>query len=79
MRPVGCDTSAQPTVRPTSVPPATGSAIVRVIHASAAAPTVGIDLHDDDASAPEISGLDRFTASNAAAMEEAAAKHQKVG
>jgi len=50
-------------------PAGTGSAIVRVIHASADAPTVGIDLHDDDASAPEISGLDRFTASNAAGIQ----------
>ncbi len=47
-------------------PAGSGSAIVRVIHASADAPTVGLDLHDDDAAAPEISGLDRFTASDAA-------------
>jgi len=42
-------------------PSGTGSAIARVIHASPDAPTVGIDLHDDDASSPELSGIDRFT------------------
>ncbi len=42
-------------------PSGSGSAIARVLHVSPDAPTVGIDLHDDDASAPELSGIDRFT------------------
>ena len=45
-------------------PAGTGSANLRVVHAGADAPTVGIDLHDDDASSPEISGIDRFSASD---------------
>jgi hypothetical protein len=47
-------------------PAGSGSAIVRVVHAGADAPTVGIDLHDDDASAPEISNIDRFTSTDQA-------------
>jgi hypothetical protein len=41
-------------------PAGSDNAIVRVIHASPDAPTVGIDFHDDDASSPELSNLDRF-------------------
>lgn len=40
--------------------PAKGSAIVRVVHASADAPTVGVDVGDDNPAAPEISALTRF-------------------
>jgi hypothetical protein len=38
-----------------------GNAIVRVVHCGADAPSVGIDLDNDDPSSPEITGLDRFT------------------
>jgi hypothetical protein len=38
-----------------------GNAVVRVVHAGADAPSVGIDLDNDDPSSPEITGLDRFT------------------
>ncbi|MFO0669208.1 MAG: DUF4397 domain-containing protein [Polyangiaceae bacterium] len=40
--------------------PAKGSAIVRVVHASADAPTVGIDVGNDDPTAPEVAALSRF-------------------
>lgn len=56
-----------------------GSAIVRVVHAGPDAPTVGIDLHDDDAAAPEISGLDRFTSSDSAGFAINAGEAQQVG
>ena len=56
-----------------------GSAIMRVVHAGADAPTVGIDLHDDDPTAPEISGLDRFTSSDAAGFAINAGEVQQVG
>jgi hypothetical protein len=38
-----------------------GNAIVRVVHAGADAPAVGIDLDNDDPSSPEITNLDRFS------------------
>lgn len=41
-------------------PAGSGNAILRVVHASPDAPSVGIDLHDDDASSPELTNIDRF-------------------
>lgn len=39
---------------------AKGKTFVRIVHASADAPTVGIDVGDDDAAAPEVADLARF-------------------
>jgi hypothetical protein len=39
---------------------AAGNAKVRVVHAGADAPTVGIDVGNDNPASPEITGLDRF-------------------
>lgn len=60
-------------------PAGSGSAIVRVVHASPDAPTVGIDLHDDDASSPEISNIDRFTDSGAAGFPLTAGESLQIG
>jgi hypothetical protein len=56
-----------------------GNAIVRVVHASPDAPSVGIDLHDDDASSPEVTGIDRFTASDGAGFGLSAGKELQIG
>jgi hypothetical protein len=40
--------------------PGTGNAAVRVVHASPDAPTVGIDIGNDDPSSPEVPALARF-------------------
>lgn len=60
-------------------PSGSGSAIARVVHASADAPTVGIDLHDDDASSPEISGIDRFTDSGAQGFPLSSGEALQIG
>jgi hypothetical protein len=56
-----------------------GNAMVRVVHASPDAPSVGIDLHDNDAANPEITGIDRFTASDAAGFTMSAGKAEQIG
>lgn len=60
-------------------PAGTGNAIVRVVHAGPDAPSVGIDLHDDDPTSPEITGLDRFTASDAAGVPLTAGEALQIG
>jgi hypothetical protein len=55
------------------------SAIVRVVHVSPDAPSVGIDMHDDDASSPEITGLDRFTDSGEAGFPLSAGQALQLG
>jgi hypothetical protein len=57
----------------------TGNAVARIVHASADAPTVGIDLHDDDASSPEISGIDRFTDSGESGVVLTAGEPLQIG
>ena len=52
-------------------PSAPHSARVRIVHGSADAPTVGIDLGDDDAKAPEVSALNRFSTTDAAEIGRA--------
>jgi hypothetical protein len=60
-------------------PPGSDNAMVRVVHAGPDAPSVGIDLHDDDASSPEITGIDRFTASDDAGFALGADKELQLG
>jgi hypothetical protein len=55
------------------------NAIVRVVHAGADAPSVGIDLDDDDAAAPEITGLDRFADSGASGVPITAGAARQIG
>lgn len=60
-------------------PAGSGNAIVRVVHAGADAPSVGIDLHNDDPSSPEVTGLDRFTSSDAAGIILSAGEALQIG
>ncbi|HVY47789.1 MAG TPA: DUF4397 domain-containing protein, partial [Minicystis sp.] len=60
-------------------PPGSGSAMVRVVHCGADAPTVSLDLDDDDPSAPEITGLDRFTDSGAAGFPLTSGRADAIG
>jgi hypothetical protein len=60
-------------------PAGTGSAVARIVHASPDAPTVGVDLHDDDAGAPEVSALDRFGATDAAGVVLTAGEKLQLG
>lgn len=55
------------------------SAIVRIVHASADAPSVGIDLHDDNAAAPEIGNIDRFATSDAQGVQMTAGQAMQIG
>ncbi len=56
-----------------------GSARVRVIHAGADAPQVDLDVGADDPSAPEISAIDRFTATAGEGAKLPAGKALRVG
>ncbi|MEZ4367594.1 MAG: DUF4397 domain-containing protein [Kofleriaceae bacterium] len=49
-------------------PAASGEAQVRVVHASADAPTVGVDVGNDDPAAPEVASLARFADTGAAGI-----------
>jgi uncharacterized protein DUF4397 len=60
-------------------PAGTGSAVARVVHASPDAPTVAIDLHDDDAGSPEVSSLDRFAATDAAGIVLTSGEKLQIG
>ncbi len=60
-------------------PSAPHSARVRIVHGSADAPTVGIDLGDDDAKAPEVSALNRFSTTDAAGVSLPAGQALQVG
>ena len=60
-------------------PAGSGNAIVRVVHAGPDAPSVGIDLHNDDPSSPEVTGLDRFTGSDAAGVPLSAGEALQLG
>ncbi len=57
----------------------TGSARVRIVHASADAPTVGIDLGNDNPSAPEVAALARFADTGAAGVEVPSGMALQVG
>ncbi len=56
-----------------------GTARVRVVHGSADAPTVGIDLGDDNAAAPEVPALSRFSATDAAGVSLPSGQALQVG
>lgn len=58
---------------------AADSALVRVVHASPDAPSVGIDLHDDNAAAPEVSNIDRFGSSAAEGILLSAGQALQLG
>ncbi len=60
-------------------PAGAGNAVVRVVHAGADAPSVGIDLHNDDPSSPEVTGLDRFTASDPAGVLLSSGEALQIG
>jgi hypothetical protein len=61
------------------VPPGSGNAIVRVVHGGADAPSVGLDLGNDDPSSPEVTGLDRFTDTGAAGIPLTADRAANIG
>ncbi len=48
--------------------PGAGQVTARIVHASADAPTVGIDVGADDPTAPEVAALDRFADTGAAGV-----------
>ncbi len=56
-----------------------GNAIVRIVHAGADAPTVGIDVGNDDPGAPEVAALDRFADTGAAGIALPAGAALQVG
>jgi len=56
-----------------------GTARVRVVHAAADAPTVGLDLGNDDPHAPELPGLDRFADSGGDGVALPAGTELQVG
>src|SRR5262245_19795218 len=58
---------------------ASGSAKVRVVHASADAPTVGIDVGNDNPRSPEIDGLERFADTGAEGIDLPAGTALQVG
>lgn len=60
-------------------PAGSGSAIARIVHAGADAPSVGIDLGADDPSSPEITGLDRFEDTGVAGVPLGAGAAHPIG
>ncbi len=59
--------------------PGTGNAAVRIVHASADAPTVGVDVGDDNPAAPEVAALARFADTGAAGIALPAGQALQVG
>lgn len=60
-------------------PSGSGSAILRVVHASPDAPSVGIDLHDDDPTSPELTNIDRFTSTAQEGFPLTAGEKMQIG
>lgn len=56
-----------------------GTLRLRVVHAGVDAPTVGLDVGNDDPSAPEVTGLARFADTGAAGIELPAGQPMQVG
>ena len=56
-----------------------GTTTVRVVHASPDAPTVGLDVGDDDPSKPEVASLARFADTGAAGLPLPAGQALQVG
>lgn len=59
--------------------PASGNARVRIVHASFDAPTVDIDVGNDDPTNPEITGLARFADTGASGVDLPAGAATQVG
>ncbi len=59
--------------------PGTGMLRIRVVHAGADAPTVALDVGNDDPSAPEVPSLARFADTGAAGLELPAGQPLQVG
>jgi hypothetical protein len=59
--------------------PASGQAQVRIVHAGADAPTVGVDVGNDDPAAPEVAALARFADTGAAGVALPAGAALQVG
>jgi hypothetical protein len=59
--------------------PGADQAQVRIVHAGADAPTVGIDVGDDDPAAPEVASLARFADTGAAGVALPAGQALQVG
>ena len=59
--------------------PGEGNAAVRILHAGSDAPTVGIDVGNDDPAAPELDGVDRFAESGEAGVALPAGAALQVG
>ena len=66
-------------VREEFAPAGSGNAILRVVHASPDAPTVGIDLHNDDPSSPELTNLDRFATTAEEGFPLTAGENLQIG
>lgn len=56
-----------------------GTLRIRIVHAGVDAPTVGLDVGNDDPSAPEVTGLARFGDTGAAGIELPAGQPLQVG
>jgi hypothetical protein len=59
--------------------PGAGNAAVRVVHAAPDAPTVGIDIGNDDPAAPEVPALARFADTGAAGIALPAGAALQIG
>ena len=59
--------------------PGAGNASVRILHAGADAPTVGIDVGDDDPASPEVPSLARFTDTGSAGIPLPAGAPLQIG
>lgn len=66
-------------IREEFAPAGSGNAILRVVHAGPDAPSVGIDLHDDDPSSPELTNIDRFTSTDEAGFALTAGEKLQIG
>ncbi len=60
-------------------PPGAGKVAVRVVHAAADAPTVGVDIGADDPARPEVASLARFADTGAAGIALPAGAPFRVG
>jgi hypothetical protein len=60
-------------------PAGSGNAIARLVHAAADAPSVGLDLHNDDPTSPELTNIDRFTDTDEAGFVLASGMKLQLG
>jgi hypothetical protein len=59
--------------------PASGSAIVRIVHAGVDAPTVGIDVGNDNPASPEVAALGRYSDTGAQGVSLPSGKSLQIG